>query len=74
MLLMSAVRGAKSIAKTALQQGQADLDTYRRRLDVCGRCEKRWVDEQNRSRCGVCNCYVIPKAQDARERCPIFRW
>lgn len=71
---MGLIRGARSIARTAMQKDQVTIEVYQARLAACGRCEYRFTDEEGRSRCGCCNCFILPKAQDKNETCPILRW
>ena len=42
---------------------------YRRRLDVCDRCDQRLGN-----RCSQCGCWLSLKARGRAFRCPLEKW
>ena len=45
------------------------VETYRRRLEICGECPAR-----RGKRCGACGCYLPWKARGRVFRCPLGKW
>ena len=79
---MNLVKGAKGLAKCALQRArlqvdEADEPTRLTRLEVCRACPiltRKDGKMTTLSRCGGCGCFVLCKTAVKSERCPKGRW
>ncbi len=69
------VKFSFDLIKNALKSGalmvSAEIKTQR--LEICKSCE--WYDDNNeKSKCKKCGCFVIPKASFALDSCPEGKW
>jgi hypothetical protein len=48
-----------------------DADEYKRRLEICDKCEHRIADS---NRCTKCGCYLSIKAKGRAFECPENKW
>jgi hypothetical protein len=62
-------RGAKGLAKAALQMDKAPATLVHERRGICHACE-----HLRNGRCDICKCFILAKGRLLSEDCPKGKW
>jgi hypothetical protein len=70
------LKGAIGLSKHKMGIGLVDKNIFNERLEICKYCEhiKNYNIELERTKCGICGCYIRPKLSLKTEKCPLNQW